>query len=476
MMFRLATLLTAAFADLPEGAHPVVVVGPMLAQSLEARVSGGLCDTAGSFKTCWDQNTTQSLKELLNPCFLHVMEPAGWDSKSKTTIAKKGVEVQPLGGVDNTKFDGIFFGGMNVGESSFGDDNIVARLHQKGYQIGKSLLAHPFDWRLGVVDWQLVSFPALKQATEEAVERTGKAAVLTGVSLAGPYTHSFLRWVKKQDASWTDRNVHAFVPVDGVFGGVSMSLAAVLTSAVSTYLPPSDVSCPECVPNRPAPTPPSGLLDRLLQWLLKTSLEQLDKVLQPMVNKWPVLYYVSPQVDYSTQPPTDPEVVTLALGESDTKRTFKASELPDLFRQLGRAQEADIMSAALEWSTTADPEVPVHCVITSNVQTYEYLSMSESAPQDLAVRLGDGDGVASLNSLNVCGRWQSTKKVYSLPGVTHALSIVEEHAMNVIESVALGNDAWQHWTSPDYTETTKIARAAPETLLKRPENASMILV
>lgn len=142
-------------------------------------------------------------------------------------------------------------------------------------------------------------------------------------------------------------------------------------------------------------------------------------------------------------------------------KTYSASELPTLFRDLGREEEATMMEYALAQDTSSDPGVPTHCIHSYNVRTFTELAFSTNeGMKNPIVTLGDGDGTVEKQSNTACSRWQSTLKTYTVPGASHSGILFVKQAVDVLLAVALDDDeAWQSWTQPSYADMPNILNA-----------------
>jgi hypothetical protein len=303
-----------------------------------------------------------------------------------------------------------------------------------------------------------------------------------------------------------------------------MALSALVSSVLQTWS--TDGECPNCDPPKKISAitgDGKSLVDQIKDWLIGEAKELGDEVLKKIVWNWPSIYWMSPGVDFSTDPPTDPLVVTLLNGEAPTEckvkeetssacgatqtrggwkfdsptflsstqcaecystsvlkecakdydraskgwlqnlcckrhtcnaKSYRASELVDLFRVVGRAESAEIMDYALSVGTTTDPGVPVHCIFSDNVQTFTKIAFNTSEDTKRAYTLlDDGDQTVNLASLEVCTRWRSTVKVYRVPGVKHASTLDVDQIIDVIEAVATNDkNKWSQWKSPSIGE------------------------
>jgi len=431
-----------------------------------------------------------------------------------------------------------------------GAGHLTPALEKMGYVKDETYFGHAYDWRLGVHDWEVLSFPVLRKVIEKATSNAGGSpAVLTGISMAGVYLHSFLSWAKKEDPTWAARNVHAFVPVGAPFNGAVMSISAATSSVLQTWSMEGD--CPNCSPpkhHENLPGEAMNLIDQFKMWLTDVEKKAADAVLKGLVQSWPSIYFMSPKLDYSTEPPTDREVATIMNGDvpeactarpktsaacgatktregwefNDPKflsptqcaecydvtgksgcsdgfekaidgrfidlcckrhtcdaQSYRASELPELFRKLGREEHAQMMEYAGSVGTTADPGVPVHCIFSHNVQTFDKLAFA--APEDLGhvqeVIFDDGDMTVDAHSLEVCTRWKSTVKTYKVPGVIHAAVLDVGQVVDVIVAIATNNDEhWKNWKEPAYSDVRTTSNATMATvaeLLVAPQAQSM---
>lgn len=517
-----AAAVAVAWAEPPAGYHPVFVAGPLLAQNLEIKnsIPGSFCNTHGKFKWLWG-NPKFSKSDAL--CLLEGLELGGFDVEEGCSQPKDHIEVRVRGGLNGTGFQafGIFFGSPLV-DGEDGQPRLLPMLRGIGYVEDESVFEVRYDWRLSVNDWQLDVFPLTKDRIQAAVQRAGgQGAVLTGLSMAGPFLHAFISWVRLQDPAWLRKNVHAFVPVAGPWNGAVQALNAVLGSSLQTFS--VEGSCPRCNPARqPKIMPdPTGIWNQFMALLAGLTKEVLDEVVGQAVRSMPSMYFMSTGVDYSREPPLDRLVATLRNGEEHAaclsglsaacgadkvrsgthfddknflnqtqcaecyrnpatwncsegyelasrghlyslccarhtcqERNYKASELPDLFQQLGRSTEAGMMRYALKVGTTVDPGVPVHCIYSHNVQTYTYILANTSrnlGREDVV--LDDGDQTVDALSGEICTRWPSTVKSYPIPGVRHSGMLDIRQVNEVILAVATNAHAtWSSWREPKMSE------------------------
>lgn len=541
-MLSLLNFAAVGLAALPQGYHPVVISGPFMGQNLEVlnENSFTVCNTKGEYEHVWFN--LAGVQDFY--CISQGLKLGGWDNENKVSKPKDNIKVRPFGyaGSDKDQLDGLAFGGGDIYP-------LVPRLETHGFRRGDSIFGHTYDWRLGVRDWEQQYYPTFKKIVEAAAEKNnGSPVILTGISMSGTYTHAFLSWAKREfGPQWAAKYVHAFVPVGAPFNGATMAVAAGIDSILGTWR--TDGLCPSCDPPRVLPNmhqhDQRRRMDGLTDWMKDYATALGDDILQDVFASFPSLYLISPGYDHSTNPPTDPEVITIrnaitpAECTKDPKtatvcgavedasgynfetgflmqdqcgecywtydscqagfdrahdgwtqdlcckrhqcrpRTYRASELPELMRELGAEDKAQMMEYSLTIDTSSDPGVPVHCVYSHNVQTFTQLSMAANrngAVEDLennVITMDDGDQTVHLASLNVCDRWASTVKTYKIPGVAHSSMLSIEQVHDVIVGVATEDQASLNaWEEPEYSEVRpQELTVGVNVLLKRRQTA-----
>jgi len=533
-LFALSLLTVVVQARLPDGYHPVVVAGPLVGQSLEVRDSNrGWCSTGGHWRWEWG-NSADTVGDF--GCLSTYLALGGWNDTTKRAIPPPGIDVRPLGGWDGgwralSSFERPGSPSPMSLEGFRGDprrqEYLGPRLRRTGYVEGRHFFGAPYDWRVSVGDWKETSFPTLRRTIERAMSAKGAGkVVVTGVSMAGPYIHSFLNWMRETTPGWLDEHVHAFVPMGGPFNGAVNDLTEEVSTLVQSFTA-EEVECPGCLPRQmDSRSRPPSVFHAIEGWIQGAVVDYIDRFLTPSTHGWPSFYFLATGIDYSTDPPTDPTKVTLVNGALPSEctvndgyrskcgaqstrngwyfdnpefllptqcaacyptenredciegyekasngwtgdlccekltcpsRSFKASELPQLFREIGRPEAALMMEDALtQGATTADPGVPVHCIIGYNTQTYASLAFSTTEDvQSAIVTLGDGDATVDRDSLEVCSRWSSTVKTYRFPGVQHVGYLGTKDVLDVLMAVVLDDHEYlQSWTEPQMHELT----------------------
>merc|ERR1712137_67846 len=454
-------------------------------------------------------------------CLKENLMLAGFDKKTNRSIPVSGVQIRPLGGATGS-LEAMTSCGVQVHKY------LIQRLENIGYVLNKTILGHAYDWRLSVHDWMDHYFPALQEIVERLQEQTGNTVILTGISLAAPYTNVFLQWMSKTDKSWAKKYVHAFVPVSGPFNGAILDTGGLVAdnSFMSEFFAASAAHvCPRCSPPLWNITPPRNFSQYALDILLSP--------IRNVIKHYPVFYWVAAGIDYSLDPPKDPLVITrmkrapqcncfcganethsgqklkpsylnqTQCAECETKfwfsncRTgftlarkglirkvcckmhqcipefYRASQLPDFFEKQERPDAADLMQYSLSVGASRDPGVTVHCVLSTNTQTVSQMLVPDSRKGEFQFIFDDGDGVVSNESLNVCQRWKSTVGVYNFQNVVHGGMFYVKQAVDLLIAIFTDDeDTWKNWTQPSSSSyvvspDTKVAAVSPEDRLFR---------
>lgn len=519
---------SVAYSAPPAGYHPVVIAGPFMGQNLEVKNQNlfTICNTKGEYEFLWPK--LEGIDDFY--CISEGLKLGGWDDVKKVSIPKDNVHVRPFGyaGSERDQLDGLSFG--DAGEAS--EYPLIPALKKVGYEVGTSLFGHTFDWRLSMRNWELQYFPVFKTMIEDAVAKAnGAGAVLTGISMAGQYCHGFISWARREHGDdWVTENIHAFAPVATGWNGAVMALAATLDSVLGTWR--TDGECPNCSTERRRFT---GLTDYLKGVATEVGDDLLKDVFSSFPSMYTVSpgidHSTNPPTDHEVVTIRNAQAAPECIANSKTaavcgakedasgynfptgflaqdqcgecmwssngcpsgfdraydgwtadlcckrhqcgSRTYRATEIPELFRELGKEDQARMLEYALTVDTTSDPGVPVHCIYSHNVQTFNGLNLAlNKADKDLEgnfLTMDDGDQTVDHNSLEVCSRWASTIKSYKIPGVAHSSMLSTEQSIEVIIAVAMEDQATlDAWTPPKYDEVRpKSVKVSPAVLLKR---------
>merc|ERR1739848_75335 len=92
-------------------------------------------------------------------------------------------------------------------------------------------------------------------------------------------------------------------------------------------------------------------------------------MLTGLLRTLPSVYWLSPAVDKSMNPPND-QVYLDFVTEAGERKAYRTSQIPEhLANDIDDEKAATLMRYALSVATTTDPMVPVHCVFGYNVRT-----------------------------------------------------------------------------------------------------------
>eukprot|EP00040_Diaphanoeca_grandis_P027588 m.157268 g.157268 ORF g.157268 m.157268 type:complete len:799 (+) comp31047_c0_seq1:151-2547(+) len=154
-----------------------------------------------------------------------------WSVNSQFTFDNATQTIKPLRAGGQSKV--IDFGGFE-GIPGFGNEGPVYEI--AGWELGKTLFAAPFDWRLPSIAQQSF-FSDLKLLVERAsATNNGQKVTLWAYSYGPQYTLSFLHRMTQQ---WKDQYIHWFVGSSPVFGGSPDSLIAYAGGIVLGPPPPN---------------------------------------------------------------------------------------------------------------------------------------------------------------------------------------------------------------------------------------------
>lgn len=471
---------------------PVVVVGPLMAQDLDAQVEVGkhganllhkLKVPVPKGKLVWMRAWNRDITKVANPKQLQVSTVTlgmDWNDTSKVATCRPGVrKVLPKGGTR--------------GFAAFDVKDLIKELKRHGYKTGKTLIGHPYDWRQSVRGWEQTSFQILREDIEAAFKLVGRKVLVASVSMGGLYFHAFLQYMGK---AWSKKHIELFMPFAAPFNGAVQSLMIDFSRGDELASDPVVTSCPKCMP----PKPKKKVNRNLAFWAFRIFGMPIATNLLPALKTTPSFYYVMPGID-STRPQgdshRDPQVVTY------NGKVVKASETPELLAKFGNPTGAKMLKYAQAQNRNTDPGVPVHCVYEVNVKTpkefnvirkgmvgigvdaadpknwkdmaLESLNIAKYQAEDpqpvdprgfvhgplskkgrkrellqfheiwrmslTSVVEGDGDGVVSRDSLEVCSRWKSTVASYRFRNFRHTQSTTTKEASQLLAALAMNDTA-----------------------------------
>ncbi|CAI9784856.1 unnamed protein product [Fraxinus pennsylvanica] len=276
---------------------------------------------------------------------------------------------------------------------------LIKSLEEIGYVDGKNLFGAPYDFRYGLAAKGHPSHVAskfltqLKNLIETASNSNGgKPIILLSHSLGGLFVHQLLI---RNPVSWRQKHIKHFIALSTPWGGTVEEL---LTFASGNAL------------GVPLVNP---LLVREEQRSCSSNLWLLP----------------SPKVFNTTKP--------LVITQN---ASYSAKDIAQFLKDIGLpegVQPYKLRILPLVENLVA-PEVPITCIIGSNVNTPETLFYGDSG-FDKSPEVADGDGDGTVNTVSLLAvenAWANEKnqtlKVIKLPGVSHTSILKDDLALDEI--------------------------------------------
>ena len=326
----------------------------------------------------------------------------------KGLIANESIDVYDFGGVngiqnlcdDCTKIDGFFsqFFKTELINSFYNYkyyDDLIAKLESNGYKSGINLYGAPYDFRkIMMKDYLKLFFQRLKHLIEDAYQENGKPSVLVAHSIGCLIIYIFL--VEYCNAQWKSKYVKTFVSVGGPFGGSSIAFKTILSG-----------------------------LPRLS--FLKERYENIMQHSSGLVLALPN------QLGYNSE---------YVAFEKKTGKKYSVNNffelLPDVSRCIWQDQIREYIPTFLK-----NTDVATIFVITSDRETetsyiYEEIDKNNFKEPDV-IKLGKGDGVITVQSLNVHQRnfsLYSNYTFYEIDDVEHTSILHGNELYKLITSYA----------------------------------------
>mmetsp|Transcript_49926 Transcript_49926/g.128470 ORF Transcript_49926/g.128470 Transcript_49926/m.128470 type:complete len:436 (-) Transcript_49926:137-1444(-) len=246
-----------------------------------------------------------------------------------------------------------------------------------GYEVGKNLVAHPYDWRYGPSAYfgENGTFAVLKKLIEDTVEaNNGVKAVLPAISMGSPYANLFLTDYVTDE--WKAKYVDTFFSISGVFGGSPVALRHMI-----------------------APDDWDGILPKYA-----------EKDFRDFTRSTPSIAWVTPfDVAFGNE----------ILVETPT-RNYTVSEQADAMRAAGGDNAADNMIRERKYLPFKDPGVHVECIYGHGVDTVGKIIFKDSPLKQDQPEFDyvSGDGTVPVSSLKICEGWADVTST-SVPNAEH---------------------------------------------------------
>uniref|UniRef100_A0A7S3QQ20 Uncharacterized protein n=1 Tax=Dunaliella tertiolecta TaxID=3047 RepID=A0A7S3QQ20_DUNTE len=254
---------------------------------------------------------------------------------------------------------------------------LISELERLGWQWGKQLQAHIYDWRLSPNDWATArefGWAELKRSIEELQEiNGGRKVILAGISMGSTYINAFLHSMVTEE--WKASNIAGFFSISGVFGGTPAAAQGII----------------------------SGRLEGLEILFHKEDLLTLMRGL-------PVMPWLTPHPDIYDKG-------QVFIKNTATKRSYSAAKMDKAFSDAGAYQAAAAWQQVLTYPNHLPPNVTTYCLYSKGLKTIKSLKYSRKDFMDTPVlSYADGDSTVPLAGLkSACDNWVQAQElpVYS---------------------------------------------------------------
>ncbi|KAK2724865.1 hypothetical protein QYM36_001365 [Artemia franciscana] len=318
-----------------------------------------------------------------------------YDNVSRTTSNSPGVEIRVPGFGDTLTVEWLDPSKASPGAYF---NKIADSLALLGLERNFTIRGIPYDFRKAPNE-NIDLFSNLKNIIEETADRTGKPVVIVAHSMGAPNSLYFLN---KQTSGWKKKYIKSLVTLAGCWGG---TVKALKVFAQGDNLGVSVLS--EATLREEQRSNPS------LAWLMPSKhFWAIDEPLVKTANK--------------------------SYGVGSYEEFFKDINYPDGYDM---------------WLDTKDlipdlspPDVEVHCLYGTGIETVESLFYSKDLPFGKAKLLTtlDGDGTVNLRSLEGCKRWIGKQRdpVYTreLMGRDHMAVLADPVVLAYINALVTGID------------------------------------
>lgn len=182
-----------------------------------------LCPTStpnDAWETLYPAPVNQSLLQI--PCWISTLASAFDPATSTFGPVRQGLETRTL---DFGGFGGI--PGFQAGTATF---------QIAGWELGKTLFAVPFDWRMPSPELESM-FAEMQQLVENVTAMNNGAKASIWAFSGGPQIA--LSFLHRQTQSWKDAHIDWFVATSPVWGGVTEAVSAYVSGATAPVLNPN---------------------------------------------------------------------------------------------------------------------------------------------------------------------------------------------------------------------------------------------
>jgi len=394
----------AAGADVhvvtPTERIPLVIVPGSMGSILEAKLDkpdtvSALCSQKKDWYTLW---ITQSALIASNCFFDNVYLKYAGNGKM---TEPEGVETRvPFYGKSTRGIKCLLPNSEVQCSSSKNWYDILEKLEEAGYEVGKDLFSAPFDFRRGPNDFVDDSFPRLKSLIEAVYQSNNNRKVaVTSVSLGSLFLHAF--FTQYVDQAWKDKYIERWLSMSGTFNGFGQSF-------VNTVFGRN-------------------------QFLGFPVFQQND--VRDAYRSWYSANWLIPKPIYG-----DTRVIL------DTpSRKYTLADMDDVLF----GDQLEMYRHSFQFNVTVDPGVPVDCWYSVGKDTAVGYKIKQNMNKetfysDAAVEveeiIAEGDGAADIKSLEVCKQWPSTR-TRQFKGLCHGCFLRRAPSINALLELFTGMKA-----------------------------------
>nr|XP_039249958.1 phospholipase A2 group XV-like [Styela clava] len=379
---------------------PIVLVPGVLGSRLQAKLNlsyspGWLCEKIRDWFDIW--LNIEELTPFYVNCWVYDISMR-YDNRTKKVANQEGVKTRILDFGKTEDFEYLDSDHYAPGSPYFTE--LVESLIKFGYKRGDDLKGAPYDWR--ITPSQSTGFlqNLTKLIENNYYEHFNRKVVLIGHSMGNMFTYYMLR-TKPQE--WKDKFIDSFISISSPYIGSVKAVKAITSGETEGH----DFALPK------------------LKLRTATRTFSSSYFLLPRPKFWP----------------KDKLHVVDTLIKNYTVFEYKA-----LFERIGCKNCYEIWDKyGTELGDMGPPNVPVHCVYSSQIPTPELLIYDPDLFPDgtPVLKTGDGDGTVNVFSSSYCLKWKKSQKqpVYEvyLPGNTHVEILNNATLHNYIKKVATLN-------------------------------------
>ena len=342
---------------------PVVIVPGILGSKLMARLnkpkSLRLCEKQSDWFTLW-LDAKLLFPDAVN-CWIDNMRLV-YNSSSSTVANSPGVEIKVSHFGSTLPFENLDSCNRNLGQYFA---PLVQFLVGLGYKRNIDLLGAAYDWRLSPQQHSRL-FKNIKSLIEKAYFTNGKKVVIMSHSMGSPFANHFLT---RQSLQWKSKFVDSFVSISGSFLGSIKAVKSLVSGDAEGY-----------------------------SWLVN------ERKMRRLARTLPSFFYMLPKPGIW---PKNKETLVVTPW-----RNYTVYDYDSLFKDTKcKWCHNKWRDNTLKLNDYVAPSVPVHCIYSSGIPTYQSLVYDSNFPNSHPKAInGDGDGTINIWSGSACVHWKDEQK------------------------------------------------------------------